>query len=56
MFSEGKKIPFHPKKVTEGDAGKAALHNMSIWPIMELLSRNVIPKHPYFIEGEISIL
>lgn len=38
---EGKKIPLEPKEVTEGDAGKAALHNVSIWPIMDLLSRNI---------------
>lgn len=38
---EEKKISFEPKDVTEGDAGKVALHSVSIWPIMDLLSRNI---------------
>lgn len=38
---EEKKISFEPKDMTEGDAGKVALHSVSIWPIMDLLSRNI---------------
>lgn len=48
IFAEGKKIPFDPKEVTEGGAGKADLHNMHSWTIRNFLSRNGHPKASLF--------
>lgn len=44
---EGKKIPFESIEVTEGDAGKVALYDVSIWPIIDFLSKHC-PKIPLF--------